>query len=443
MAIGSGIASQLVYKPESVFGVVPAALTATNEGLEFKNESLGMAKTTVQGQGLHGGSSSGGGAGLYDRAGRRVLTNYAASGGITMDLQTRFIGTLIQHMLGSFGQSAATPTQIGTTGMYKSVHNPGSLQGHSLCFQKGVPAVDGTVEPFTYVGCKITDWEISVATGALAQLVLSLDSRSELAGVNVLGNPAVPATNITVLNTNPNAVSVVISGGTLTAVKVNGVTVGTVAGTYIVPAGQTIAITYTVAPTWVWTAVPASGDPLNLTVPPLATFSTAGSGLPMSEFHFREATILTGGVPTESSGVVSLVGATAAANVTSASVKQAISCDTGRYFLGSAGFKAEQIENGFRQITGQLVVEWLSSEALYGAYASDVTTSLELTFTGPLNAGGQPYLLDIIIPNIKLDGEAPKVGGPNVVTQSVAFTGLDDEATTPIQITYQTEDSAL
>lgn len=443
MAIGSGIASQLVYKAETTFGVVPAALTATNEGLEFKNESLGMAKTTVQGQGLHGGSSAGGGAGLYDRANRRVLTNYAASGGITMDMQTRFVGTLIQHMLGSFGQAAAVPTQIGTTGVYKSVHNPGSLQGHSLCFQKGVPAIDGTVEPFTYVGCKITDWEISVATGALAQLVLSLDSRGELAGVNVLGNPAVPATTVAVTNTNPNPVQVVISGGTLTAVKVNGATVGVIAGTYVVPASGTISITYTVAPTWVWTAAPASGDPLNLTVPPLATFSTVGAGLPMSEWHFREATVLTGGVPTLASGVTSLVGATAAANVTSASIKQAISCDTGRYFLGSQGFKAEQIENGFRQITGQLVVEWLSSEALYGAYAADTTTSLELTFTGPINAAGQAYILDIIIPNIKLDGEAPKVGGPNVVTQSVAFTGLDDEATTPIQITLANEDTVL
>jgi hypothetical protein len=56
-------------------------------------------------------------------------------------------------------------------------------------------------------------------------------------------------------------------------------------------------------------------------------------------------------------------------------------------------------------------------------------------------SGGAPELLDIIVPNIKLDGETPKVGGPAVVTQAVSFTGLDDETNPQIQITYQTLDT--
>jgi hypothetical protein len=79
---------------------------------------------------------------------------------------------------------------------------------------------------------------------------------------------------------------------------------------------------------------------------------------------------------------------------------------------------------------------------MYNAFAQDTTTSLELTFVGP-TVSTSNYLLDIIIPNIKLDGESPKVGGPGVVTQAVPFTGLDDEATVPIQITYQSEDTAI
>lgn len=66
--------------------------------------------------------------------------------------------------------------------------------------------------------------------------------------------PAVPASTVNATNTGSGPVSVTISGGTLTSVKVNGVQVGTTAGTYVVPAGQTISITYTVAPTWVWPA---------------------------------------------------------------------------------------------------------------------------------------------------------------------------------------------
>lgn len=65
--------------------------------------------------------------------------------------------------------------------------------------------------------------------------------------------PAVPASGTPVTNTSPLPATVVITGGTMTAVIVNGVTVGTGAGTYTVPAGQAIQLTYTVAPTWTWT----------------------------------------------------------------------------------------------------------------------------------------------------------------------------------------------
>jgi hypothetical protein len=67
--------------------------------------------------------------------------------------------------------------------------------------------------------------------------------------------PGFPATTVPVPNANAWPVFVTITGGTLTSVKVNGVQVGTTAGTYVVPAGQTISVTYTVAPTWAWAGV--------------------------------------------------------------------------------------------------------------------------------------------------------------------------------------------
>jgi hypothetical protein len=65
--------------------------------------------------------------------------------------------------------------------------------------------------------------------------------------------PAVPGSTTPVTNTTGVPAQVVISAGTLTNVSVNGVTVGAGDGTYTVPAGGTIAITYSVAPTWTWT----------------------------------------------------------------------------------------------------------------------------------------------------------------------------------------------
>lgn len=68
----------------------------------------------------------------------------------------------------------------------------------------------------------------------------------------VPSQPAVPASTVVQQNINPYPVNVTLSGFTLTAVTVNGVQVGTTNGTYIVPAGGTIAVTYTVAGTWTW-----------------------------------------------------------------------------------------------------------------------------------------------------------------------------------------------
>lgn len=80
------------------------------------------------------------------------------------------------------------------------------------------------------------------------------------AGVKVT-TPAIPATTVLASNTTSFVVTVVITGGNITAVKVGtaGQTFaqatqeGTGAGTYIVPPNGSIGIAYTAAPTWTWT----------------------------------------------------------------------------------------------------------------------------------------------------------------------------------------------
>jgi hypothetical protein len=74
-----------------------------------------------------------------------------------------------------------------------------------------------------------------------------------------LDKPAVPATTVPVTNTSgfPMHVEVSANGATITAVKIDGLTIGNptarVLGSYRVRNGSTIALTYTVAtPTWQW-----------------------------------------------------------------------------------------------------------------------------------------------------------------------------------------------
>jgi hypothetical protein len=88
-------------------------------------------------------------------------------------------------------------------------------------------------------------------------------------------SPAVPATTVAAVNGADRAQQVVITAGSsvMTNVSVNGATAGTGAGTYTVPAGGSIVMTYTVAsPTWAWSvpvsflaALNANGTPVSVT----------------------------------------------------------------------------------------------------------------------------------------------------------------------------------
>ena len=63
---------------------------------------------------------------------------------------------------------------------------------------------------------------------------------------------AVPATTVAQTNTTGVDCMVYVTGGTVTAVAVAGMATGLTSGAFRVPAGTTIALTYSAAPTWQW-----------------------------------------------------------------------------------------------------------------------------------------------------------------------------------------------
>ena len=58
------------------------------------------------------------------------------------------------------------------------------------------------------------------------------------------------ASTVASLNPNPVPVSVTVTGGTVTVIAVGGVSTGLTTGTFTIPAGSSITITYSVAPTF-------------------------------------------------------------------------------------------------------------------------------------------------------------------------------------------------
>lgn len=94
---------------------------------------------------------------------------------------------------------------------------------------------------------------VQLASGA--SVFVDAGSLWPSAGAVVTGAPGLfaaamtlSATGVASPNPNPVARSITITGGTVTAIAVNGVVTGQTTGTFTVPAGGSITVTYSVAP---------------------------------------------------------------------------------------------------------------------------------------------------------------------------------------------------
>jgi Pectate lyase superfamily protein len=97
------------------------------------------------------------------------------------------------------------------------------------------------------VGLQTNDAFAPVVTGAA-----NLDVKSLQAGKGAVTPPAVPASTVTYQNVFWRDAAVTVTGGTVTAITVDGVVTGLTSGTVIVPSGKAISWTGTGAPTWKW-----------------------------------------------------------------------------------------------------------------------------------------------------------------------------------------------
>lgn len=165
MAIGSGLSAQLGYKAESVYGTA----VVVDQFNDFTSESLQIEQTWTEPQGLAAGR-------LVPLAARQVQTTRTVSGSVEMDFSTRSMSRLVRQMLGS---PVATHTLVSGSA-YEAAHQLGQMTGLSMTMQAGRPQTDGTVKPFTAVGCKFTDWEIASEKGGLVSLNLGVDAKDLL-----------------------------------------------------------------------------------------------------------------------------------------------------------------------------------------------------------------------------------------------------------------------
>lgn len=164
MPIGSGISGQLGLKAETTYGTA----VTVDRFYELRSESFELDIPRIESEAV--------------RADQRMIRSddwttgvNRVTGGFEVDLTTKNMALLFSHAVGTI----AAPTG---TNPYTHVVTPGSLTGKSLTVQVGRPSSDGTVQPFTFAGTKIADWELAFGLDKLTSLALSTVSKSVTTG---------------------------------------------------------------------------------------------------------------------------------------------------------------------------------------------------------------------------------------------------------------------
>jgi hypothetical protein len=173
-----------------------------------------------------------------------------------------------------------------------------------------------------------------------------------------------------------------------------------------------------------------------------------------NQFVAANAQLLLGATPTTTTTtqagdlpsfqLTTLEGGTAVTLGKEFSVKGGNVLDTeGRTFIGSL-YKAEQLINGFRTVTGAATIQFQDLTTVYDAFASDISTSLWITLSCPNGLGaGDPSNFHIIVPTVFWDTDKLAIGGPELIDQSCTWSCYDNQVDNPIQFTSLSSDATV
>jgi hypothetical protein len=335
MGIGSGLQGSLGLAPETTYGTYVAA----TRHLEVENAKLKKIKNTMTSKGLAGGRA-------ISLGSRRQVTSLAASGSISLEVANTQMGVLFNNAIGG----TVTPVQQGATTAYLQTHSLAVSTnnfGKSLSLQTGIADVGGTSRPYTFLGGKITKFDLSCGIDDYLKMTADIDCRD------------------------------VVESQTL------------------------------VAPSY-----------------------AAGT----RSFHWDQGAVKIsdlGGSPASIDGVRKL------------SLNCERKMDTGRFYFGVGGLKAEPILNDFTSITGSLDADLILKADLADRYRDDTPFALVWEFVGPLIASTYYETFRVTLPDCFFDDAGPTLDGPDLAKLPMKFTALYDGTNPPMKIEIISIDMAI
>lgn len=167
MALSGGSNTQFGLAEETTpgVGVTPSRFYELDGSGESVKHSIERIKFTS----LRAGGRRSAGSGNWD-SGKEGI-----SGDINLPVMTKGFGIVFKNCLGTV--NTTTPGGATLTRDHKCLE--GALDARALTVQMGRTDNTGTTQPFTYPGCKITNWEMSNDTSGFLMLKLTVDGISE------------------------------------------------------------------------------------------------------------------------------------------------------------------------------------------------------------------------------------------------------------------------
>lgn len=162
----SGLFAQIGYAEETTYG---QPVTVTRFVPLAPDESLTNEIARMESEGIIAGAR-------ILRSEQWAPGRRTVGGDVGHEWYQQNMALLFKHMLGSI-------TSSFTGGIGTHTITPGNLTGKSLTVQVGKPTVSGAVIPFTYAGCKVQSWALSVVAEEIATLGLTLIAQSETNGI--------------------------------------------------------------------------------------------------------------------------------------------------------------------------------------------------------------------------------------------------------------------
>lgn len=151
--------AQIGAVTETTYGT-PVTVT---KFFNFKSESLDFSQERMESESLR--------AGYTIKSEDWALGRKSVEGDIEMELRPKGHGFWWAHAIGT--PTTTQPDAVGAPTVYKHTFVPAALPT-SFTLQVGVPDITDTARPFTYQGCRISEWSLECESDGFANMTMTL-----------------------------------------------------------------------------------------------------------------------------------------------------------------------------------------------------------------------------------------------------------------------------